>query len=760
MTLRAFRDATLDRRTMGLVTRALPGHRATWWPGRENGEPRGAKQQFLRASLFPIDLDAAESLNERLLAARSLNERRALIVESVAQGCRLSLEVLLDDKLDPASGEEVIPCRRVIEDRVGSDGTLPGSSKTGGPGLPEVCRACTVRHGPAASSSVSKQSLRVPKESRNLPLWPMETNEGATIYPRRTSGSISVVSDSYGEAPPAPVRKKATTRFETAMPWPLARNAIPGIERPTVNLLFSGGVFRGVYLAGVVTGLSEVGAQPDLIAGSSVGSITAAMAARLFATPATEAAERRRRLLRMCATYLAVDRLVLTDRFSDFIRNFTLRAGATTFSLRDIDTAFRVYDRSKTERFGREFRKVLAGLERLLYLSPFEARDLAHAFRMRRYNDVKSMLGVYAQEWLERGSVGSEILGSEPLALLIAEHVLDGKSAMGGDPAADFITKLQSSGIQFIATATNLTRGRLDALHIPATSREQKPRLVEALLASSAFPAVFRPRWTWEVIPETSEVEQYIDGGVMDNLPLDAVARFLHSAHNAGKVAARPVVGGVSVPHLLFTGSLEVERPDLTDAATAFTAKRWIEMFRRSRELSYNGKIDNYASTQRALRAIMTANPSPRADGYVPLDLEVVCVKPQWLCGTFAFHPMLGFRREDQARSIAHGCKTTLEAMHALGSSKPEWVNAWGIKPPDEFLTEPRMEHKTRGECWYRPGCRCPFSKQGIEDAAAPALAPNTKVALEHIYQLCAKRRTHARRDPRKILDPTANAEP
>jgi hypothetical protein len=144
----------------------------------------------------------------------------------------------------------------------------------------------------------------------------------------------------------------------------------------------------------------------------------------------------------------------------------------------------------------------------------------------------------------------------------------------------------------------------------------------------------------------------------------------------------------------------------------------------------------------------------------VPLDLEVVCVKPQWLCGTFAFHPMLGFRREDQARSIAHGCKTTLEAMHALGSSKPEWVNAWGIKPPDEFLTEPRMEHKTRGECWYRPGCRCPFSKQGIEDAAAPALAPNTKVALEHIYQLCAKRRTHARRDPRKILDPTANAEP
>jgi len=758
MTLRAFRDATLDRRTMGLVTRALPGNRATWWPGREKGEPRGDKPRFLRASLFPIDLDAGASLNERLLAARSLTERRALIVESVAQGCRLSLEVLLDDKLVPGSSD-VIPCRRVIEERVGPDGTLPGSSKAGGPGLPEVCRACSVRHGPTASPTVSTQSLRVPNESRNLPLWPMETNEGATIYPLRTSGPVAAISENGEEPPHAPARKK-TTRFETAMPWPLPRSATPGVERPTVNLLFSGGVFRGVYLAGVMTGLSEVGAQPDLIAGSSIGSITAAMAARLFATPAADVSERRRRLLRMCATYLAVDRLVLTDRFSDFIRNFTLRAGATTFSLRDIDTAFRVYDRSRTERFGREFRKVLAGLERLLYLSPFESRDLAHAFRMRRYDDVKSLLGVYAQEWLERGAVGSEILGSEPLALLIAEHVLDGKSALGGDPAAEFITKLQSSGIQFIATATNLTCGRLDTLHVPATSREQKPRLVEALLASSAFPAVFRPRWTWEVIPETSKVEQYIDGGVMDNLPLDAVARFLHSAYNAGKVAARPVVGGVSVPHLLFTGSLEVERPDLSDAAAAFTVKRWIEMFRRSRELSYNGKIDNYASTQRALRTIMNADPSPRADADVPLDLEVVCVKPQWLCGTFAFHPMLGFRREDQARSIAHGCKTTLETMHTLGGENPTWVDAWGIKPPTQFLDEPNLEHKARGECWYRPGCQCPFSKQGIEAGSAPALAPNTRVALERIYQLCARKRTHARRDPSKILDPTATAEP
>ena len=101
----------------------------------------------------------------------------------------------------------------------------------------------------------------------------------------------------------------------------------------------------------------------------------------------------------------------------------------------------------------------------------------------------------------------------------------------------------------------------------------------------------------------------------------------------------------------------------------------------------------------------------------------------------------------------------TLETMHTLGGENPKWVDAWGIKRPAEFLDEPNLEHKARGECWYRPGCQCPFSKQGIDAASSPPLAANTKVALERIYQLCAKKRTHARRDPSKILDPTATAE-
>src|SRR5438046_7345977 len=218
---------------------------------------------------------------------------------------------------------------------------------------------------------------------------------------------------------------------------------------------------------GVINALNELRVQPDLIAGSSIGSITAAMAARLFTIPAADQAQRRRRIVRMAATYLAIDRLILTDRFADFIRNFTLRAGATEFSLRDLDTSFRIFDRSGTGEFGRELRRVLAGLERLLYISPFEARDLAYAFRMRHYDQVKALSSAYAQEWLERSAVGTAIVGSEPLALLIREPVLAGIGAKGEDRAAALVQQLGQNGIQFIATATTLTLGSLDSLYIP-----------------------------------------------------------------------------------------------------------------------------------------------------------------------------------------------------------------------------------------------------------------------------------------------------
>src|SRR6266568_3092759 len=379
--------------------------------------------------------------------------------------------------------------------------------------------------------------------------------------------------------------------------WPRPRDGLAGKERPLVSLLFSGGVFRGVFQIGVLNALNEVGIRPDLVAGASVGSITAALAAQVFAM---EPGSRHARIAQLAATYLVLDRLVITDRFADFIRLLTLRAAATPFSPRQADRLFRQYDRTGGLRFVRDARLVLAGLERLFYVSPFELEALVKAFRLRQTHRVYELLRAYVQECLDRGGVGTEVLGADPLVLLLRENVIKGR-----------------------------------------------PELAQ-----------IRP----EIMPRTDEEHDYIDGGLMDNLPLDGVAQFLHQAAKPeGQlklIARRPQVGSVPVPHLLFTASLEVDPEPLSGQRLQATCASWPTLAMRARQFSYNKKLDWFTESQRDLRRIFVAAGSQAP--WTPLDLEVVTVKPRWLCGTFAFHPMLGFRRAKQAASIAHGCASTL----------------------------------------------------------------------------------------------------
>jgi predicted acylesterase/phospholipase RssA len=736
--LENFRDATLDRRMTTLVSQTLPGDRAVWWPGRGRGEPAHT-ERYLRANVFPIEVNASRSVNSKLMEASTIKERRQVIAEAVADGCRSSLEVMLHQTLS-TSDEKIrsVSCRKTVADRLEGPRFLPGAGEKDedGPGLPEVCRACVLRPKDNPEAELHK-SLGVPKRDDRRPDLPEWSVVGKPPAPRASREMRNAAED----------EQKGLDRA-SRQHWPRSRVCAADVKeadttRPTISLLFSGGVFRGVYLAGVINALNEAGVSPDLIAGSSIGSITAAMAARVFCE--TDRDLRKRQIVDVAATYIAVDRLVLTDRFSDFIRNFTLRASAAGFSLKDLDTAFRAFDRSGTSSYGRQMRNVLAGLERLFYVSPFEARDVVKAFRLRRYAEARSLLEDYVQEWLERGAVGLEVLGAEPLAILIREHVLNRIHSKDPDPAAGFVQLLQGHGIQFIATATNITRGRLDIKHLPPIDAAgEGTRAIEALLASSAFPGVFRPRWSWEVNPKTNEIEQYIDGGVMDNLPLDAVADFLNEARHQQRIPSRPVVDGGEVPHLLFTGSLEVEGADLTAEQTEAIAWHWRRIRKRAAELKYNKKTDNYARTQTDLRRVYECLRGESKLPYEPLNLEVVVVKPKWLCGTFAFHPMLGFRRVEQARSIAHGCMTTLKKLEKLGRDHPDWVKAWGIKQPAEWSDGPERKRRELGHCWYRKGCVCPFSEQGLGAIeGTEAFKPATRRALSVIYKECGKAATH-----------------
>jgi hypothetical protein len=476
-----------------------------------------------------------------------------------------------------------------------------------------------------------------------------------------------------------------------------------------------------------------------------VGSITAAMVAQAFAVERGK--ERDRFIARLAATYLAMDRLILTDRFADFVRGVTLRAAESRFSLRQADRFLRRYDQAGADTFDREARLVAAGLERLFWLSPFELRDLVRAFRLRENHRIYRLLTDHAQEWLDRMGVGNQVLGAEPLELIIAEHVL---ARLPGEIVVDArnvpFDRYLAQGMYFLATTTNLTAGRLDILgaHQFAQSGE-RARLLEGLLASSAFPGVFRPRWGWEVMPGTNDNHQFIDGGVMDNLPLDAVAQFLRSASKAGLVKDRPAPGGKAVPHLLFSASLEINpEPPTQDDLERFLVE-WPVVWKRARQLRYNKKLEMYAKAQRAIRAMHTAHPSE----WQPLDLEVVMVRPRWLCSTFGFHPMLGFRREHQAESIAHGCATTLLELGRMARKEPhvKWASRWGIKETDLPGDPPATDRdaitpkaSTAGSCWFRAGRPCPYSEERLEDTGLPAW---TRAELLKIYQACGRPETH-----------------
>jgi hypothetical protein len=194
----------------------------------------------------------------------------------------------------------------------------------------------------------------------------------------------------------------------------------------------------------------------------------------------------------------------------------------------------------------------------------------------------------------------------------------------------------------------------------------------------------------------------------------------------------------------LFSASLEVEPPQPTALQLEEYATYWPALRRRAGQLSYNKKLTLYQSAQREVRQLWSTYGA--ASAWTPLDLEVVMVRPKWLCGTFAFHPMLGFRRDQQAASIAHGCATTLLELGRVANR--DWLGAWGIHPV-RLPPRPPASHELPilpgregpGECHFRPGFACPFSAGEV--ARVDGLGSVTRDALTGIYQACGRPETH-----------------
>jgi hypothetical protein len=227
------------------------------------------------------------------------------------------------------------------------------------------------------------------------------------------------------------------------------------------------------------------------------------------------------------------------------------------------------------------------------------------------------------------------------------------------------------------------------------------------------------------------------------------------------------------VPHLVFTASLEVDKQTmaLDEWEVEKTRQSCRRLMSRAKTFTYNRKVDTYARVQRDIRRIYGSH--PKKSNAAPLDLHILAVKPKWLCGTFGFHPMLGFKRWKQAASIAHGCASTFGTLAAQNESQADWVASWRVGGLDdidraaitvrkkeparseaarepghvefEYTLTPQSGHKPDGTCWFRKTALCPFSRKALESVhwSEPKERGAMLRELPNIYRACGIQRNH-----------------
>ena len=737
--LQKYRDATVDRLLTQVLSDTLPEGRGTVTVPHE-----GKNRTYFRANFAPIELEHATGINRKVLFGDK-ESRRQTIGETIASGCRASLEVMhrqviadlyesrkkawLEEQ-EVGSSEDDFPkylrCKDVMEEVRSRrpqgipDVRLPGSGSDA-PGIAEICHFCRICN--SSGEVIAKDAVQC------LSVRSAISNERSSTD--TTSTPAEPVPDWPHELEPSAPQKEVAPAVT-----PTDESKLNSDEAyPSVACLFSGGVFRGVFQMGVLNALSMLEARPKIVAGASVGSITAAMVAAALSRK--DPRERSLLVAQLASVYIGIDRIILTDRFADFIRNWTIRASETKFSLRQMDQVFRKYDEQRGKIFQRDMRQVLAGLERLFYINPYQVNKIIKAVRVRSGFGASELVKTNIQEWLDRMEVGEEVLGAEPIQLLIEEFVVP--SAYDCEPSAAPFDCIDDD-LTFLATATNLTKGRLEIL--PQVHGDTT--LTEGLLASSAFPGVFRPRRSWDLHPGTEDMDQFIDGGVMDNLPLAPVLDTMRAMADREELPLRSRHG----PHLMLSASLEVDPRGLGRKELHSMARYWPELRSRARELKYNTKLDNFDRVTSSMQSIYAGAGVMRE----PMRVKVLAVKPKWLCSTFAFHPMLGFRRKKQIQSIAHGCAATLLAFGGEFENVAGWrMNQACVPPMDSFdealarLAKLKTKKRDAGHCWLREGVNCPFSRQELDRVAGDELDDHSKKWLSRIHRSCWERQTHIR---------------
>jgi predicted acylesterase/phospholipase RssA len=582
---------------------------------------RMATGKVSSADVHTITVDEIAPEQE-LTLLNTLQPTETEILTHIAAGCRQSLSVLYRDEVTQFGTSETVDCNALLR-HIAPNRDWRISDRYGMPGLSEVCRHC----------------------------------------PRTL------------QAAPKPVDGTLPMNFRAASgdkPGDLAKR-FPELagDRPRIVFIASGGVFRGSFHVGMIGAMHVTGLKPDMIVGASVGTLLGAALGSMYSSSSQQAQVKLRRLTNL---FIEADRrIALTKTLKAAVKDVGIRSRGASMNLSPNVLRKMVRAGSRQDPGSAITGAPPALIDAIsdLFLIPYRATAriaaefvaghvtrATHTFWTQIKTETIDRLGVYD------ALIGSSLLESETRLVL-------------GDISQDVQPFLEQSRIAFFATAVNLVTEWITILGSQLSA--DRYDMIEALLASSAFPMAFAPRRASALYPGVGRRDVfYGDGGMFDNLPFMPAFEVLQEVQTdrlqstLGRGRWRDeLVRRHREPDLFLVGALNIQQTE--DEPDAYDSLRKIAA--RAISLEDNEKIYGMerASNQIDRQMGQLREEADPCDAALPQEQEeflngivnaaVMPVYPadaNHLNGTYEFCAAMGMDRDKIRRSIADGCFQTM----------------------------------------------------------------------------------------------------
>jgi predicted acylesterase/phospholipase RssA len=635
---------------------------------------RAATGQVNSPDVHTITVDEIAPEAE-LTLANTLQPTETEILTHIAAGCRQSLSVLYRDEIAAFGNHQPVDCNAFLR-HIAPNRDWRISDRYGMPGLSEVCRHCPRTLHPAAK----------PVDG-TLP-----------VNFRAASGDLA-------------------KRFPE----------LAG-DRPRIVFIASGGVFRGSFHVGMIGAMHVTGFRPDIIVGASVGTLLGAALGSMYSSSGPQA---RLKLRRLTDLFVEADRrIALTKTLKSAIKDIGVRSRGASMNLSPNQLRKMVRAGTRQDPGSALTGAPPALIDAIsdLFLIPYRAtaRIAAEFVAGHVTRATNAFWTQIKTETIDRLGIHDALIGS---SLLENETRL-----VLGDVSQDVQPFLEHSRIAFFATAVNLVTEWIDILGSQLTA--DRYDLIEALLASSAFPMAFAPRRASALYPGIGRRDVfYGDGGMFDNLPIIPAFEVLREVQmdrlqsTLGQGRWREeLIRRHRQPDLFLVGALNIRQTE--DEPDAYDSLRKIAA--RAVSLEDNEKI---YGMERASQGVdrqlsqLRADPDP-GDTRLPKEQEeflngivnaaVMPVYPadaDHLNGTYEFCAAMGMDRQRIRRSIADGCFQTMRGIAKAQQEGPYSMTGRSIAaltgriPKIQIIPTPAHPH--HGRCPYfkvdNQSIPCPF---------------------------------------------------